>query len=177
MFMVTNSRAKRTEEIINRVISTKKSTPTLVYTDGNGNTLWVKYLPSTGRIQSFAKNAEGKLVDEEGVGILMREAGRFSSKSPTKTVATSEKGKRIQGKPKFEKMGGMHSNLNLMVIEKTPVYRNVDGVKLFAIGWSDSKTTALNAGKKMLGGGWIIHIGAMKNKGVDGWALFSVIPK
>jgi len=92
-------------------------------------------------------------------------------------VNITRNGKRIQGKPKFEKMGGMHSNLNLMVIEKTPVYRNVDGVKLFAIGWSDSKTTALNAGKKMLGGGWIIHIGAMKNKGVDGWALFSVIPK
>lgn len=48
--------------------------PKKLYEDKAGNTLWEKSLKS-GKIQFFAKNKKGKLVDEGGVKTMMHRAG------------------------------------------------------------------------------------------------------
>jgi hypothetical protein len=48
----------------------------LVYTDAAGNTLWKKIDTSTGRVQWSAKNKSGRLVDEEGVKLILQRSGQ-----------------------------------------------------------------------------------------------------
>jgi len=81
---------KKYDRIIQRVIDEKIVKPQLLYKDSAGNTLWVKYIKTRGRTQIFAKNADGLLVNEAGVGMMIKESG-----IPLGTPI-SDKGRRIE---------------------------------------------------------------------------------
>lgn len=77
------------KKIIDNVISNKITEPQLLYRDLDGNTLWIKYIKTRGRTQIFVKNADGQLVDEKGIGIMLGKSN-IDLGEPI-----SEKGKRI----------------------------------------------------------------------------------
>jgi len=71
-----------------------------IYTDEAGNTLWERQLK--GRKQVYAKNRQGKVVDEEGIAKMMDKAGymRPGFGEMTSWEATSDRGKRIMKRQK-----------------------------------------------------------------------------
>lgn len=79
--------------------------PTLVIRDESGNTLWMKWIKTRQNVQIFAKNNEGRIVNEEGVTKLMKDAGYFNKTKLWSIKPVSEKGKRIMERAKQKGWG------------------------------------------------------------------------
>lgn len=86
---------KDIDKVSDKVAESKTITPTLVYRDKWGNALYLRYIKTRGTLQFIGKGANGKLHDEVGVAILLRDAGYYTNRPGRTTKAVSAKGKRL----------------------------------------------------------------------------------
>lgn len=89
------AKRRNIHDIMGKVVAKQITKPTLLYRDRAGNTLWCKFIKCRGNLQVFGRNAEGKLVDEYGVAVLMEESGHNDPRNGYMVTPESDRARRM----------------------------------------------------------------------------------